>query len=337
MCKRVEVLVVLFTFGILWLAATHPGHAASPAARLGSVAAPRRFSLDDQVGFQRPAVAIGPITARGLTLSTALAVDDPDDLDDSLYVFWPPRPEKPRRRSRPPVLPPVQIVARVPEPRDTATTENDAEMVATVRPNLPPLVYLVTPNRGDALTCDTTWVIGWRAEDDQGVARIRLEFSADGGRHWNLLADSLGNYGEWRWRVPWIETRRGRLRVTAHDDSSLAGVDVSDRNFSIARPAWMTRGRSLLTLRLDGPIPNPVRDACRFLIGMPEAGLAELVLFAVSGRVIRRLWSGPLNVGSHPIDWDGRNDSGEPATSGVYFARLITIGSRIARRLVLVR
>lgn len=99
----------------------------------------------------------------------------------------------------------------------------------------------------------------------------------------------------------------------------------------------MTRGRPLLTLRLDGPIPNPVREACRFLVGMPEAGLVELVLFAVSGSVMRRLWSGQLNTGSHPIDWDGRDEAGLPAASGVYFARLVALGSRVVRRLVLVR
>ena len=288
------------------------------------------MSLWDECGVESKA---GDLCGR----APALPVDDPKDIDDSLYVFWPPRPERPRRRSVPPTLPSVQFVARVPEQRQNAVALDHPDPAAADPPNLPPLVYLVTPNGGEMLVCDTTLVIGWRAEDDQEVVRIRLEFSADGGRHWEILADSLRNSGGWPWKVPWNETRRGRLRVTAHDDSSLAGVDVSDRNFTIARPAWMTRGRSLLTLRLDGPIPNPVHDACRFLVRMPEAGLAELVLFAISGQVIRRLWSGPLNIGSHPIDWDGRNDGGEPATSGVYFARLMALGSRIARRLVLVR
>ncbi|TPW09450.1 MAG: OB-fold nucleic acid binding domain-containing protein [bacterium] len=340
-------LVALGTSGFLSLAAIHPGHTSSPMARLGTLAGTRRFSLDDLTGLQRPGVAIGPIIPHGITLITGEPVETPT-VDDSLYVFWPPRPERPQGirsagRATPtrkfPVDDGEELVVRNDEDsyQEPGDTIDDKPTDAAERVNLPPLVHLVSPNGREHLVCDSTLVIGWHAEDDSDVAMIKLEFSADGGRHWVLLADSLGNSGEWEWTVPWVETGRGRLRVTAHDDSGLAGVDVGDRNFTIARPAWMTRGRSLLTLSLDGPMPNPVREACRFLVGMPEAGFVELVLFAVSGSMMRRLWSGPMNTGSHPIDWDGRDEAGLPAASGVYFARLVALGSRMVRRLVMVR
>ncbi len=42
----------------------------------------------------------------------------------------------------------------------------------------------------------------------------------------------------------------------------------------------------------------------------------------MEGRLIRRLYHGPLESGAHDFVWDGRTTSGEAVSSGVYIYRL---------------
>jgi hypothetical protein len=63
-------------------------------------------------------------------------------------------------------------------------------------------------------------------------------------------------------------------------------------------------------------VPNPARGLVRFVdaTGAPTGGLE---LFTVDGRRVARLAA----AGNQPATWDGRDASGRPVPSGVYFAR----------------
>jgi flagellar hook assembly protein FlgD len=47
--------------------------------------------------------------------------------------------------------------------------------------------------------------------------------------------------------------------------------------------------------------------------------------------------SGTETTGSHEIRWNGTNDAGGAAASGVYFCRLVTDEFNAVRKLVLIR
>jgi flagellar hook assembly protein FlgD len=42
-------------------------------------------------------------------------------------------------------------------------------------------------------------------------------------------------------------------------------------------------------------------------------------------------------AGKHVVEWDGRNDSGSPVGSGVYFYRMTTNGFASVRKMVLLK
>jgi flagellar hook assembly protein FlgD len=52
---------------------------------------------------------------------------------------------------------------------------------------------------------------------------------------------------------------------------------------------------------------------------------------------VRELIAGTLEAGVRSASWDGRDDSGHSAASGVYLYRLEAAGEVLARRLVEVR
>lgn len=68
--------------------------------------------------------------------------------------------------------------------------------------------------------------------------------------------------------------------------------------------------------------PNPFRELTRIGFDLPRAGDVRLVVFDVGGRTVRELVRGNLEAGAHDAAWNGRDESGAPLPSGVYFYRL---------------
>jgi hypothetical protein len=81
--------------------------------------------------------------------------------------------------------------------------------------------------------------------------------------------------------------------------------------------------------------PNPFSPETRIAFDLAKAGPAELVIYGVDGREVRRLVKGPLVAGRHMATWDGRDDEGNKVGSGVYFYQLTAQGVDESRRMIL--
>ena len=68
--------------------------------------------------------------------------------------------------------------------------------------------------------------------------------------------------------------------------------------------------------------PNPFNPSTAIEFFLPNSALVELAVYDLTGRRIRTLLNAPHQVGSYAIKWDGRDDQGNDAASGVYLARL---------------
>lgn len=68
--------------------------------------------------------------------------------------------------------------------------------------------------------------------------------------------------------------------------------------------------------------PNPFNPWTALTFRLRETGPVELSIFGIGGELVRTLVSGPRGAGEHRVVWNGRDDRGEPAASGIYFARL---------------
>jgi hypothetical protein len=87
----------------------------------------------------------------------------------------------------------------------------------------------------------------------------------------------------------------------------------------------------------DLRLGNPVRGITRIRYFVPVSGNVSLRLYDVAGREVKRLVEGEVGAGWYAISWDGRDEGGARAASGVYFCRLRTPDGRRARRFVLLR
>jgi hypothetical protein len=83
--------------------------------------------------------------------------------------------------------------------------------------------------------------------------------------------------------------------------------------------------------------PNPFNPSTTISYSVPTSGPARLEIFDLLGRTIRSLENGMAEAGWHHVIWDGRTDSGERASSGIYFARLVVEGKISSVRMTLVK
>lgn len=70
---------------------------------------------------------------------------------------------------------------------------------------------------------------------------------------------------------------------------------------------------------------------------LPKAGKVSLKIYSVLGHEVRTLVEGEMPAGLHRVQWDGRDQLGRVAESGVYLYRL-TAGDFVkSRKLVLLK
>ncbi len=83
--------------------------------------------------------------------------------------------------------------------------------------------------------------------------------------------------------------------------------------------------------------PNPFNPRTTISYTAPHAAHTELAIYDVTGRLVRTLWRGRVAAGEHDLVWDGRDDSGARAASGVY-AYQLRVGNVVeSRHLVLLK
>ena len=99
-------------------------------------------------------------------------------------------------------------------------------------------------------------------------------------------------------------------------------------------------GEPPLTFALRDPWPNPFKGDGATSIGfdLPAASPLRLVVYDVLGRRVRTLRQDPsAGPGRFRVIWDGADDQGRPAASGVYLLRLTAGPEQASGRVVLLR
>jgi len=70
---------------------------------------------------------------------------------------------------------------------------------------------------------------------------------------------------------------------------------------------------------LDQNFPNPFNPATSIRIALPSTEQVDIFIYNALGQKIRTLISQKMEAGNHLATWDGRNDSGQIVSSGIYF------------------
>ena len=83
--------------------------------------------------------------------------------------------------------------------------------------------------------------------------------------------------------------------------------------------------------------PNPFNPITTINFSIPESGFVTLVIYNIMGQKVRELVDGNVQTGAHSVVWDGKDDSGETVSSGVYISRLKSGKNVTASRMLLMK
>ena len=90
-------------------------------------------------------------------------------------------------------------------------------------------------------------------------------------------------------------------------------------------------------LALHGNYPNPFNPATEIAFDLPASGRVDLAVYNILGQQVRTLVDAPLAPGEYRVEWDGRNEAGMEASSGVYLYRLHFNRQVLTRKMTLIR
>jgi hypothetical protein len=88
---------------------------------------------------------------------------------------------------------------------------------------------------------------------------------------------------------------------------------------------------------LAGNYPNPFNPETTIRFYLREQGPVRLSIFNVRGQLVGKLVDSALPGGTHSAVWNGRDATGRPVASGVYFCRLEAAGHEFVRKMLLLK
>jgi immune inhibitor A len=92
-----------------------------------------------------------------------------------------------------------------------------------------------------------------------------------------------------------------------------------------------------VSVELSQNYPNPFNPATTIDFFSDVETTARLEVFNLLGQKVRTLLEGHIGSGTSSVTWDGYDDGGSPAASGVYFYRLSAGEAEQVKKMILVR
>jgi len=88
---------------------------------------------------------------------------------------------------------------------------------------------------------------------------------------------------------------------------------------------------------LGANVPNPFNPWTTIPFGTERDGRVTLRVYDIRGALVRTLVDRTMPAGNHEARWDGRNEAGAGAASGIYLYELTSGGRRLTRKMSLLQ
>ncbi|MFZ0390336.1 MAG: FlgD immunoglobulin-like domain containing protein, partial [Calditrichia bacterium] len=83
--------------------------------------------------------------------------------------------------------------------------------------------------------------------------------------------------------------------------------------------------------------PNPFNPETKIEYALPENGPVDIIIYNTLGQKVRTLVSGYTEAGYHEVRWDGSNDMGNQAASGLYFYLVKAGKHQVTKKMLMLR
>ena len=88
---------------------------------------------------------------------------------------------------------------------------------------------------------------------------------------------------------------------------------------------------------LEQNYPNPFNPETKITYQIPKISRVTIKIYNILGQEVRTLVDKEQNMGEYKVIWDGKNNSGNPVSSGIYIYQLRTKDFINSKRMILLR
>ncbi len=150
---------------------------------------------------------------------------------------------------------------------------------------------------------------GWPSEED--VEKLHMQVGLNIADSGSFCIDSISHANasyNWLWQAPAVPSFSGPYCWTVSD----VVEGILDENGPVL-PADFALAQNY---------PNPFNPSTIIEFALPTKSHVTVSVFNVLGQKIRTLVDEEKTVGYYSEVWDGTDDNGQPAASGIYFYRI---------------
>jgi len=121
------------------------------------------------------------------------------------------------------------------------------------------------------------------------------------------------------------------------DKISLENIQLCDKDGELLKVETVSDNEVASDFFLSQNYPNPFNPETYIDFTLPSEQVVSLKIYNIKGQVVSSLVNRRMAAGIHTVRWDGRNDSGERVSSGVYFYRLTAGEKSFVKKMVLLK
>ncbi|HDQ45451.1 MAG TPA: T9SS type A sorting domain-containing protein [bacterium] len=162
--------------------------------------------------------------------------------------------------------------------------------------------------------------LGYEVGDGDQIDR----FLCRSGWITDLHFDYTGGWGAIAEDSTWFRVKARRWWRSRYWESGWSETAVFHANAEPTTPKHSQTDTDLPKQIVVHPnYPNPFNAATVISFELPEAGQARILIFNVTGKLVRTLADGPRAAGFHAVSWNGHDHDDRPAASGIYLIHAI--------------
>lgn len=193
----------------------------------------------------------------------------------------------------------------------------------------PSAVFLIEPGDDDTLRSDTV-AFRWSSSSDVDGDILTYQIHLSG----NDLDTTMVGFDTTLTLMERLLVGSYAWYVSVSDGVTIVNSDTNSFYQDIVDA--ITHSTVKLEFALYQNYPNPFNPSTKIRYSIAKAGHVDLRIYNVLGQSVKVLAQGRQESGLHEANWNGRNDDGDFAGSGIYICRL-TVGSevRVSRMLLL--
>ena len=149
-------------------------------------------------------------------------------------------------------------------------------------------------------------------------------------------------YDDIAWKVYSTEDGLSGNRVNSvivdSDNIKWFGTDDGITSYCDDVPTSVeTEKNSPASFSVLGNFPNPFNPSTTIKFSVNSQNTVSLSIFGISGQKVRTLVNDRFTVGNHSVLWDGKDETGNAVSSGIYFYRIMAGNLAETRKMMLVR